>query len=156
MRTKLNHRTEYGSEPVTVVPLTAISDVDLLIGTNGQSSPLDCLVSANCLVSTAVGEQFEQSIEASSLFTLCSSSDPLFPSTIFRVSGVAAFSLGESRRLRVEHAAAAPIKFLSGLCFFGSSSSSLLLSVRPRFNVGRSVNLSSPVDVSCLLLDGGL
>ena len=61
----MNHRTEYGFEPLTIVPLMAISDLDLLIGTNGQSSPLDCLKSSHCLVFVALGEQFEESLESS-------------------------------------------------------------------------------------------
>ena len=61
----MNHRTEYGSEPLTVVPLTTISDVDLLIGTNGQSSPLNCLKPSHYLVFAALGEQFEESLESS-------------------------------------------------------------------------------------------
>ena len=59
----MNHRTEYGPEPLTVVLLIAISDVQLLIGTNGKFSPLDCLKSLHCLVSVALGEQFEEFLE---------------------------------------------------------------------------------------------
>ena len=61
----MNHCTEYSSKPLTVAPLTAISDMDLLIGSNGQSYPLDCLKSSHCLVSATLDEQFEKFLESS-------------------------------------------------------------------------------------------